>query len=99
MYNGLIKEMIDSIVRQALSSINDSNLSPNIFNFNFNTYNNCYNSMPNVSESESEKDEEFTAEIEISDNQEPVQESRQTTGIRTPRSAVVPITWKFLMKI
>ena len=30
--------------------------------------------MPNVSESESEKDEEFTAEIEITeDNQEPVQ--------------------------
>jgi len=64
-----------------------------IFNFNFNTYNNCYNSMPNVSESESEKDEEFTAEIEISNNQEPVQESRQTTGIRTTtRSAVVPIS-------
>ena len=83
----------DSIVRQALSSINDSNLSPNIFNFNFNTYNNCYNSMPNVSESESEKDEEFTAEIEISDNQEPVQGTRQTTGIRTTtRSAVVPIS-------
>ena len=83
----------DSIVRQALTSINDNNLSPNIFNFNFNTYNNCYNSNPNVSESESEKDEEFTAEIEISNNQEPVQGPRQTTGVRTTtRSAVVPIS-------
>ena len=45
-----------------------------------------------VSESESEKDEEFTAEIEISDNQEPVQESRQTT----PKISSSSIPWEVL---
>jgi len=96
----------DSIVSQALNSIRESNSAPNVFNFNFNTYNNCYNSSlhsgSNHTESVAESDtmtnnEEIIADIEITENtnnsSEPINNSAPVRGVQTTtRSAIVPIS-------
>ena len=91
----------DSIVSQALESIRDSNLAPNIFNFNFNTYTNCYNSEKDASvndlESRNIVNEDITAEIEISEGNNLSNTSENNLPVRTgvqttTRSAIVPIS-------
>ena len=91
----------DSIVSQALESIRDSNLAPNIFNFNFNTYTNCYNSEKdarvNDLESTNIVNEDITAEIEISEGNNLSNTSENNLPVRTgvqttTRSAIVPIS-------
>ena len=91
----------DSIVSQALESIRDSNLAPNIFNFNFNTYTNCYNSEKdarvNDLESRNIVNDDITAEIEISEGNNLSNTSENNLPVRTgvqttTRSAIVPIS-------
>lgn len=91
----------DSIVSQALESIRDSNLAPNIFNFNFNTYTNCYNSTResganNLEIEDTRRNQDITAEIEITeDNTISTDQGNTPTrrGVQTTtRSAIVPIS-------